>query len=326
MAGFYNRAAAMQFAAEFWDRPCKSDTHAAALGLDSARDVSVAAVWDQRKAPAAKFELRYVLNPQTNRDDLVAVPKAGTPGKPVTILDGKKLEDCAHFLSQCLKAGGLRIREQWSVQMLVNELRAGEDNSAAPIAKTLAEKVPHAAAKAIVDSGLLKIGDLVAYFHDGRYAHCGMYAGHHNGTARITCHTKSRFPGMTPPQVNDAWDLGTPLVLFSLLHIPRTSESTPARSATLAGWWRLMRPAMTEFYFVRADGRAIRTSEEPKSLKAPVKLAASDSRGYWFEERVGATFSWRRDGLLAHMAPQGDGKSAVVHVAGAPRAMAAKLS
>src|SRR5712671_6352853 len=88
---FYNRAQAMEFASDFWDRPCGSDKHpGGALGLDSARDVPIGAVWDQRKAPPAKFDLRFVYNPNTDRDDLVAVPKAGGGAAPVPVLDGEK--------------------------------------------------------------------------------------------------------------------------------------------------------------------------------------------------------------------------------------------
>jgi len=51
------------------------------------------------------------------------------------------------------EGGGLNIREQWSVPMLVGELTAGEDHRIRPTAKTLAEKVSRPAAQAIIDTG-----------------------------------------------------------------------------------------------------------------------------------------------------------------------------
>jgi len=45
MTSFYNRAAAMEFAGEFWNRPCRSDTQPFALGMDGGRDVPLSQFW-----------------------------------------------------------------------------------------------------------------------------------------------------------------------------------------------------------------------------------------------------------------------------------------
>ena len=330
MSSFYNRAKAMEFAAEFWDRPCRSDKHPFAIGLDSARDVPLSAVWDQRKAPSSDFEPRFVFNPQIGRDQLIAVPKPGSaPGlKPVPLVEditvGKKLEDCAHFLSQCLKAGGLRIAEQWSVPMLVNALRAGEDLSPRPTAKTLAEKVSRATAQRIIDADLLTVGDMIGYFNDGGYSHCAMFTGKQNGVGRVTCHTKSRFVGMTPAGVTDEWFLVNPNYLFTLMHIPRNSESISGLGAKFAGWWRVARGQQTEHYFLRADGRAIRTANAPKTTKAPRGPSSGDSPGYWFESSGKIKICWRKDGSLATMDPPVSGKPTRLMVEGMAQALATR--
>jgi hypothetical protein len=148
----YDAAQAVGFAEDFWNRPCRSASHpGGALGLSEAHDVSVDRFWDKKKAPPDKFELRFVYNDKKDRDDLLAVPKPGA-GKldAVPVVDGEKLEDCAYFLSECLIAGGLRIKEQWSVPMLLMALRES------PVPKTLAEKVSRDVAQAIIDTGLLK--------------------------------------------------------------------------------------------------------------------------------------------------------------------------
>lgn len=309
---FYNRAQAMEFAADFWGRPCRSDKHPeGALGLDSARDVSVLRVWDQRKAPPGKYELRFVYNAKTDRDDLIAVARAGG-GAPVPVLDGARLEDCAHFLSQCLKAGGLRISDQWSVPMLLNALRTHEDSTPHPIAKTLAERVSRVAAQNIIDSKLLKIGDMIGYFVDGGYAHSAMYTGEYNGIGRVTCHTKSRFMGKTPRQVPDAWYLANPDYSFTLVHI--SEAHPPSLGDKLAGWWRVAGKAATEFYYVWADGRAVRTAAAPKHAKPPHALGSGYGAGYWFGGSSEAKFCWRADGSVVIMKPDADGKSAQVSV------------
>lgn len=307
---FYNRAKAMEFAADFWDRPCRSDKHDMALGLDSARDVPVTAVWDQRKAPASQYELRFVFNELMNRDDLVAVPKAGaTSGLPkVVIVEGKKLEDCAHFLSQCLKAGDLRIAEQWSVPMLVSALRQGEDTSTIPFVKTLAEKVPRAAAQAVIHAGLLRIGDMIGYFTKGNYSHSAMYTGVYQGVGRVTCHTRSRFMGKTPKGGIDAWYLVNPNYLFTLLHI--AYRTPPPMGQTLAGWWTVTGTGLTEHWHLTADGRAMRTRNAPQGPKPRVAADPTDSRGYWFEEHGRLQLVWRKDGALADMRLSADATSA----------------
>jgi hypothetical protein len=303
----------MEFAGEFWNRPCRSDTQPFALGMDGGRDVPLSRYWDQRKAPSKHYEPLFVFSTLFGKDQLVAKPKPGAPaGLPSIVLvddtkTGDKLEDCAHYLSQCLKAGGLRIKEQWSVPMLVNELTAGEDHGPRPTAKTLCEKVKRPAAQRIIDAGLLNIGDMIGYFKPGttpgeksEYAHSGMYTGEDStGLGRVTSHTASRFAS-SPPELKEGWFLRNPNFLFTLLHIPRASESTATIGASFAGWWRVAN-GKTEFYFVWADGRAVRTSKAPKDEKPPAMVGAGDSRGYWFESNGKITICWRTDGSLVTM-------------------------
>jgi hypothetical protein len=83
MTWFYNRAAAMEFAGEFWNRPCRSDTQPFALGMDGGRDVPLSKYWDQRKAPSKHYEPLFVFSTLFGKDQLVAKPKPGAP-RPVS--------------------------------------------------------------------------------------------------------------------------------------------------------------------------------------------------------------------------------------------------
>ena len=324
----YDRTQAIGFASDFWDRPCKSDNHAeGALGLDEARDRSVNAFWNKSKAPADKFELHFVFNEKTDRDDLLAVPKAGAGDlAPVLVVDGEKLEDCAHFLSECLKAGGLGIKEQWSVPMLLMALRETEDSVRTPIAKTLADKVDRATAQNVIDSGLFKVGDMIGYFTRGGYQHSTMYTGKldvKGDSGHVTCHTKSRFMGKTPKGVPDEWFLSDPTYSFTLVHIAEASEAhPPPLGDKLAGWWQI---GKGEFYYVSSDGRAMRTASAPKDGKAPRTLGSGGSRGYWFAGPTEAKFCWRSNGSVVTMKPAQDGKSAQVFGASAGPATATRL-
>jgi hypothetical protein len=342
MTSFYNRAAAMEFAGEFWNRPCRSDTQPFALGMDGGRDVPLGRFWDQRKAPSAQYEPLFVFNALLEKDQLVAKPKPGAPaGLPqVMLIDdtrkGDKLEDCAHFLSQCLKAGGLRIKEQWSVPMLVNALVAGEDSGPRPIAKTLCEKVKPEAAQRIIDAGLLNIGDMIGYFRPAakageksEYAHSAMFTGKgSDGVGRVTCHTASRFADLSERDpahfLKAKWTLRDPTYSFTLLHIPRASESTAAIGAGIAGWWSVTQGKQTVFYFVRADGRAVRTSRQPGDARAPAFPGVDSSRGYWFEAHGKITICWRADGSLVTLEPQPGDKPSPVTIDGVP-AVATRL-
>jgi hypothetical protein len=331
MTSFYNRAAAMEFAGEFWDRPCRSDTHPFALGMDGARDVPLSLFWDQRKAPSKHYEPRFVFSTLFKKDQLIAVPKAGAPAnlQPVMLVNdqvvGKKLEDCAHFLSQCLKAGGLGIKEQWSVNMLVNELIANEDQRTLPTAKRLCEKVSRPVAQRIIDAGLLDVGDMIGYFKPGtkpgeksEYAHSAMYCGKNgNGVGSVTCHTASRFIGLTPPDLKDDWFLRNPNFSFTLLHIPRASESTAAVGPSIAGWWRITHGQQSTFQFLHADGRAVRARKAPTNAKPPAFVAAGDSRGYWFENHGKVTICWRADGSLVTFDARGSAAPSHLTVDGA---------
>lgn len=315
MAETYDPAKAIEFAAEFWDRPCRSDKHPLAVGLDSALDAPLSLFWDAKKHP--DMEPRFVFNQMMGRDQLMAVPKAGTKttAQPFVILGtekdiktGRMLEDCAHFLSQALKVGGLKIQDQWAVPLLVNVLRAGEDGTPRPRAKTLAEKASREAAQRLIDDDLLVPGDMIGYFNDGGYSHCAMYTGKYKGVGRVTCHTKSRFAGKTPPGVTDDWFLVNPKYTFTLMHIPGSAEAAPTRGQAVSGWWRVVHwwsgaPAGKDFeyYYLYADGRALSTFRTPQSNGAPLAPAAGDSRGYWFQIGGKIKIAWRKNGGVTVM-------------------------
>jgi hypothetical protein len=67
------------------------------------------------------------------------------------------LGDCAHFLSSCLTAGGIRdLRTDW-VPFVNSFLRN------LSFSKTVGSEIPADRAKRIVDKGVMKKGDVILY-------------------------------------------------------------------------------------------------------------------------------------------------------------------
>ena len=140
------------------------------------------------------------------------------------------------------------------------------------------------------------------------YKHSAMYCGKSgNGPGSVTCHTASRFIGLTHPDLKDDWFLRDDKFSFTLLHIPRASESTAnigRRPLPVGG--TITSASQSVFYFVRANGRAVRTSKAPANAKPPaVVVGAGDSRGYWFENHGKVTICWPAYGSLVTLARAG---------------------
>ncbi len=80
------------------------------------------------------------------------------------------LNDCAHFVTQSLGAGGIHV-ETTGVPTLFNSLRSLPDT------KTLAKTVAAATAKPIVDAGLMKPGDVIIFSKGAEHHHSTVYVG-----------------------------------------------------------------------------------------------------------------------------------------------------
>jgi hypothetical protein len=93
------------------------------------------------------------------------------------------LNDCAHFVSECLKAGGMGVVYDVGVPGLVRKLQ-NQSNT-----KTLAEFVRVDAAKRVINTGLLLAGYIIAYAGENRayfpHGHSVVYMGN----AAVANHT-----------------------------------------------------------------------------------------------------------------------------------------
>ncbi len=237
-----------------------------------------------------------------------AVFRQGTTEKLVQ--DWRGLSDCAHFLSRCLSAGGITGASSVYVPELVRILQLRADT------RTLAEKVNRSQGQNIVDSGILKPGDMIGYFNISsqgnfggarRYSHSTMYVGKLGvkgslPTGRVACHSVSRFSGLTSRLVSDEWHLDDPHYTYTFIHFSEDdNESALLIKAVpqFSGWWEVSVPrASPVFQFNRPTGSAVFTTRRPTSART-VPLG---QRAYWFATSltppVSVSFTWRTDGTV----------------------------
>ena len=225
------------------------------------------------------------------------------------------IADCAHFLSRCLTAGGLKISEL-GVPSLVAKLQSPSNT------KTLCEKVDTAAAQRVIDTGIFKPGDMIGYFNIDpkgdyggakQYAHSAMFVGKigSDTDGKVTCHTICRYPGRS--SVEDRWWLKPPgHYLYTLIHI--SDDDPPPDSAVtkaLSGWWKLEYLGRTEYYLIQDKGFAQNTKTAPRKSQRFIGVAAGSA--YWFVGLGGTiTFIWRNTGTVDVWRPDGTGYKSVI--------------
>ena len=226
------------------------------------------------------------------------------------------IADCAHFLSRCLTAGGIKVAEL-GVPTLVRKLQVRFDT------KTLCETVSQEAGQRVIDSGIFKEGDMVGYFnvdpkgdYGGKkeYSHSAMYAGKIGGNkdGGVTCHTICRFPGRS--WVEDSWWLKKPgHYNYTLIHFSSDDPPPdPARASALEGWWQLDYAGRTEYYLIQKSGSARYTKRAP--TKGQRDILAPEGSAYWFMASNGQiTFTWRKTGTVEVWTPTGQGYKSMIN-------------
>ena len=195
----------------------------------------------------------------------------------VTFHRDKGLVDCAHYVSRCLTAGGVKINDA-SVPSLVAKLQNGAAFS--KLTKTLGQHVSKEVGDLILNSGVMAFGDLIAYSHGAHhnYTHSALYAGIDLNQHRITCHTlsrKLRFYNETP------WNITVePDFSFTLIHFDAGEDAIPSQVADLfKPVFAVSQGGKTEFIRLLGNGRAEHRSKPPASGAV---FGTPDAAGYWF--------------------------------------------
>ncbi|MCL2385155.1 MAG: hypothetical protein FWC84_04930 [Alphaproteobacteria bacterium] len=303
-----------------WNTPCADGL----VGLKN-EHISIAAKRRELKAPEkdgwkavfVAFDSEHRTPPQINAEKLVfrkepIDPKNPTDPNEILIADWHGVEvrggsgginDCAHFLSECFSAGGVKVAA-WSPHQLISALQDRRDT------KTLCEKATHDQAQKVIDTGIFQRGDLIAYVFDQDLSdddHSAIFAGKFNDhgapdtadRGRITCHSICRFPGRSwRPDHWDDPESADPHT-FTLVHFAADDKiSDPSRAKALQGWWKLTAAAQPDkFYSISEDGRAQFSFKAPSSAKDRIETLGVMAQAYWFMDNAGTiTFFWKPSG------------------------------
>jgi hypothetical protein len=303
----YDRNQANTYALTFWTIPCKDGLLGAADGHPS-----IEYYRKQRDAPAKDWEALFVRDKDGTESGVFRkVDVAAAVGRQGLLPDDKifhgphGLDDCAHYLSQCVRAGGARIDTQWGVHGLVDGLQR------LPETKVLMERGDAVAGQRIIDSGIFKPGDMIGYFHNTKtkehsigYGHSAMYVGK-NG---ITCHSTCRFKDQGDSS-DDEWSLDIRDFTYTFIHFSSDDKVVPGTAKALTGWWKAEYGGRESYYFVLGEGVARRSQKAPRKATDHLSghLSAKDT-AYWFQEDHDAiTFTWKDGSSLEQWTINGAG-------------------
>lgn len=285
-----DRDAAVGYARKYWNRVADDDKFWTSNAV-----VSLATKRKLMNAPASDgWEAVFVSDRQIGEK---AVFRRTVGGKldemPDPIATWDELDDCTHYVCRCLIKEGVALTETPRANELAEAMLKSRKT------KTFALKTTKEQGQKIIDSGVFKPGDLVAYYTDGkgRYTHTAMFVGKQSDRADdpggITCHTVCRFAGLTRAwngATDDAWFLSGGLS-YTLIHFSEDDSTLSAANRKwLPGWWKVG----NDFYCVLEDGHAFATHSKPANRNQ--KLLVGNSVGYYFEAGREILFLWRNPG------------------------------
>jgi hypothetical protein len=314
----YKRTDAVSFADSHWNIPADDGIFwlsNQSVSISQVRLHNVIPTSSWKKAPVGDGWQPFFVDDGGGGEKAVFRRVVGGTTEEILINSWDGIADCAHFLSRCISAGGVKMNER-GVPSLVNTLQS------LPNTKTLCEKVVKEAGQRVVDSGVFKPGDMVGYFnidpagdYEGakQYSHSAMYAGKIGGKTDggITCHTICRFPGRS--WVEDSWWLKPPgHYTYTLIHFSDDDPTPdPVKAAALPGWWQLDYAGRTEYYLMRS-GSVTYTKKAPTKGQTTVHLP--EGTAYWFMAPNGEiTFTWRKSGTVEVWTPAGSGYTSKIN-------------
>ena len=194
------------------------------------------------------------------------------------------LNDCAHFVTECLAAGGETKLRTVSVPALLNSLTAHSDT------KTLARTVDKEGAQHIIDAGLLKEGDVMIFSKTtSSPGHSTIYLG----GGDMAMHTYSNHKNSTTWHGSWTGSMTAEHSLVTLIHWNEGDVYTASSDGVL-GWWNVMWRGVTYYYFFQKGGRVSYSKTAPTNVKNPPALALG--KGWWFESSSGVDIAWTSTG------------------------------
>ena len=264
----YNRAAVVDYARRHWNRPCddgRIETNGAPLIVSQ---ISPGPGWEAWIAE--------------DRRDTLVFRKAGEADRP-TRFNIDAFEDCTHYINRCLIQGGMTTPVTAWAPTMANYLINRNDT------KVLGLKIPADRARRVMDTGMLKEGDVIAYSGKGDYEHMAVRVE----AKGISCHTYSRYNGRP---FGDTWELRHENYLYTFIHF---SEDDPAPAGNMVasnGWWLATAAGDEYYYYFLPNGKIRWTDHKPMT---PAEPPADPKRaGYWFDTGGQLLIIWRATGSV----------------------------
>jgi hypothetical protein len=203
------------------------------------------------------------------------------------------LDDCAHFLSECLHAERTDVPVINWAPALVAHLRNRHDTM------TLADLVQPDNAQRIISSGVVKPGDAIFFgtrSDNIKYHHSTLFVNDSDGGGLVSCHTWSNHPQLWKENNHYNWRIyvnSTTHTHITIIHFADHGELDNSASS-MPGWWTISSiPAY--YYFFEKSGRVL-WFRQPQNIPA----ARPDNIGHWFENWDGIRICWRDTGTFEH--------------------------
>lgn len=262
----YNRTDAVDYATSYWDSPCTDDVIATTHSTVSVKSKFKEVLPGEKESnwmAQFKWDFKDPRSGKTEPEAACFVDLRDTSN--VVMFHGwQGMNDCAHFVSCCLKSGGESSVFSSSVPILESNLR-GLKNT-----KTFGDKIDFQRGARILATGHFRKGDVIIYYAKG-----AQNAGHsaiYMGEGLMTCHTRSRL--------NKPWQIGNGY-RYRLIHFG-DDDAAPMTSLkqALRGWWEVSYGTAKYYYYYQADGKVAYVKKKPASTQG--KIVSPKQRGYWF--------------------------------------------
>ncbi len=283
----YNRDNAVNYARTHWNTNC----HDGVISIIGAPAISVEGKKREKGlTPSSAWTVQFqpsFTHPDRNGVNVTEAEAAlfvGPGGRTEFFQGWDGLGDCAHFLSNCLTAGGIRdLKTDW-VPFVNTFLRNNLS-----FTKTVGSEIPAERVQRIIDKGVMKKGDVILYIAPpggelgGGYVHSAIFVS----DSTISCHTISRF--------NENWDAphSDGGYTYTLIHFGH-DDPVNHQDEKLSGWWEVKWRGVSYFYYFER-GRVWYTKTRPTSKAKP----QTQDSGYYFG-RLTSTFliCWTGSGTV----------------------------
>jgi hypothetical protein len=218
------------------------------------------------------------------------------------------LNDCAHFVSECLRHAGVSLpQDVKDVDTLLRLLRNRSDT------KTLAWLVNIDQARRIIRANLgttmfsgapsiLQQGDIIAFGNAKKtqHIHSTLYLGNEQITHHTVVNHRDKpnhqdFDPVTKRNQNWEFESNSTHPLVTIIHFATHGEK-PALGSPMVGWWRAVWQGQSFFYHFAADGRVVwmQATVPPRGNTPPA--VPPDRRGYWFDNFFDLRICWTHSG------------------------------